>query len=304
MLSCIIRYQGKELEAVFGYVRCDDGEMLVKHQRLYGAVYCGLCHSVRKIGARFLLPYFNYDFVFLALVRMLICEEKMELERDFCPFHPFRRKRQRLSHNPTLAYTAYVALALTAEKMKDDLFDPDSSFFRRIAVRFALPGLRWEQRRIEKKNPRYRDLSAFLAENLSEGRAAEKRGAGLDEMASSFSSCMARLFSFGTEGKKARLLEGMGDKLGRFLYTLDALDDLPRDRETGAFNPLLSNGNLPDRETLMRLDMVLSFYIEEMKKILDLTDGDPSLTALCEHIVCRGLPAATKKILKPDDGEK
>jgi hypothetical protein len=277
--------------------------MLVKHQRLYRAVYCGLCHSVRKVGARFLLPFFNYDFVFLALVRMLICEEKMELERDFCLFHPFQGKRQRMAHNPTLAYTAYCALILTAEKMQDDLTDGDSPFRRRMLIRAVLPFLRWEQKRIEKKNPSHRALSDSVSRFLSEGRELERQGAGIDAMSGSFASCMSAMFSFGCEGKNARLLEGMGDKLGRFLYTLDALDDLERDRENGAFNPLLVNGELPDKDTLEHHDMVLSFYVDEMKKILDLTDGDPSLHTLCDHIVCRGLPTAARKILNPNKGE-
>lgn len=289
---------------MLGYVRCDEGEMLVKLHRLYRAVYCGLCHSVRKVGARFLLPFFNYDFVFLALVRMLICGEEMRLEKDRCLFHPFQGKKQRMAHNPTLAYTAYCALVLTAEKMKDDLLDSDSSLGRRVVIRLVLPSLQRERRRIEKKNSDYAGLSTAVSRILSEGREAEKNNAGADEMASNFALCMSTLFSFGCDGINARLLEGMGDKLGRFLYTLDALDDLEKDRELGAFNPLLTDGEMPDRETLLRLDMILSFYVEEMKKILDLVEGDPSLKALCEHIVCRGLPVAAKKILKPNNGEK
>ena len=67
---------------MFGYIKPKHTELRVREHECYKGAYCGLCHSVRKVGARFLLPFFNYDFVFLALVRMLICKEKMELQRS------------------------------------------------------------------------------------------------------------------------------------------------------------------------------------------------------------------------------
>ena len=118
---------------MFGYIGCDEGELLVKHHKLYGAVYCGLCHSVRKNKARALLPFFRYDFVFLALARLLFTGEEIKLEKDFCFLHPFRRKKKRLADNQALSYTVFASSLLTAEKMEDDRLDRDTSFLRRLS---------------------------------------------------------------------------------------------------------------------------------------------------------------------------
>ncbi|MBR2616549.1 MAG: hypothetical protein IKC69_07720 [Clostridia bacterium] len=285
---------------MLGYVKCSEGELRVKHHRLYGAAYCGLCHSVRVIGARALLPFFSYDFVFLALCRQLVTGEEMSLERDHCLLHPFRKNKMRLSHNRSLEHAAAVTLFLTMEKMQDDLLDGDSPFFRRLVLRLYLPLLRRSSRRFLRKHPDYEDLLHQMAASLREGRALEQKGASLDEMCGNFGACLKEAFSYGTTGNEARFLSALGDHLGRYLYTLDALDDREKDLKSGAFNPILKEHKLPDEETLYRLDQVLSFLVDEMKKVLDLVDGDEALLALCENIVCLGLPAAEKKIMKPN----
>lgn len=289
---------------MLGYVKCDERELLVKHYRLYGAVYCGLCHSIRANGVRVLLPFLSYDFVFLALLRMLVLSEKPELEKDFCFLHPFRSQKQRVKNNRALTYSVFASLVLTGEKMRDDSLDSDTSFSKRFLCRCYLPLILHAKRKMIRKDPQLQALDGRICELLSQDRMAEQRGADLDRMCSGFASCLSDLFSFGTEETAHRFLAGIGDKIGRFLYTLDALDDMERDLETRAFNPLIREGRLPDREELRRIDLVLSFYIDEIKKILDLIEGDPSLGALCENIVCRGLSGAAQKIILPKVGEK
>ncbi len=282
---------------MLGYIRCDEGELKVKHHRLYGAVYCGLCGSIRKNRARALLPFHSYDFVFLALLRMLIFGEKMEVENDFCFLHPFRKGKKRIKNNPTLDYCVFASLVLTCEKIRDDLYDKDSSFKRRLLGRGFLPWLERAKKRFLKQDSSLSELETQVCQSLQKGSEAEKEDADLDRMCSLFGKTMSLVLAFGAEGEKKRILSGIGDKLGRFLYTVDALDDMEQDRKSGAFNPLL-NGK--EKADVFHLDMVLSFYIDEMKKILDLVSGDQDLFALCDHIICRGLTASVRRVIKPE----
>ena len=56
---------------MFGYVKPDANELLVKEYEFYRALYCGICHSMKKnTGSRSRITL-TYDSVFLALVRML-----------------------------------------------------------------------------------------------------------------------------------------------------------------------------------------------------------------------------------------
>ncbi|MBR2634200.1 MAG: hypothetical protein IKD31_01305 [Clostridia bacterium] len=288
---------------MLGYVRCEEGELKVKHQRLYRAVYCGLCHSARVHRARCLLPLFRYDFVFLALMRMLAFSDEIRFEKNFCLLHPFRKKSLRLADNASLRYTVFAACVLIWEKLKDDLTDGDVSFFRRLLCRWEARFFGRAVKKMCRRTPSYAPLPQRIARILEEGRALEKNGAELDDMCENFASCMAEIASFGAEGREKTLLHGVGDLLGRAIYTLDALEDVPKDQKSGAFNPLLKNEDPLSKENLCRLDLVFSFYIEQMKQILILFEGDPALSALCENIIGLGLPGAARKIFQPKNGE-
>lgn len=285
---------------MLGYVRCATGDLLVKHHALYQAMYCGLCNSIKKNAGRSLLPFLSYDFVFLALIRLLASEEEVAFEKQFCLLHPWKNKRQRTKDNAALRYASQTALFLTYEKMRDDLLDRDSSFFRRALVTLWSPFLRRACKRVVRKDPSLKPLYDTVSASMEEGRELEKKNASLDEMCTSFSRCLSAIFSFGTDERTARILSSVGEHLGRFIYTVDAIDDLESDEKKGAFNPILLQYGSAEkaREHFPELDLVLSYYISQMKLALDLLEGDAALRAVCENIVCLGLTRSAGNIMK------
>ncbi len=285
---------------MLGYVKCQSAEMLVKHYALYQAMYCGLCHSIKKNIGFYQLPFLSYDFVFLSFLRLLATKEKVEVEKQFCFLHPFGKKKKRVKDNSALTFSARAGLILTCEKMKDDLTDGDKSFFRRVFVSFFYKALQKKREKIAGKDYGFSLLSGEIALMMKEGRKLEKEGADLDAMCSFFARVLSYIFSFGLDGEEKRLFSAIGDKLGRFIYTLDAIDDMEKDEKSGAFNPILKEYKNSEeaRKNFHKLDMVLSFYISEMNLALDLLSGDGEIFAICKHIICTGLPGSVRNILK------
>ncbi len=285
---------------MLGYVRTDTGEMLVKHHSLYQAMYCGLCHSIAKNSTRALLPFLSYDFVFLAVLRLLVSGEPLQIEKQFCLLHPLKNKKKRIADNASLRYAAHTALFLTYEKMRDDLLDGDASFARRAAVSLWAPALGCACRRVTRKNPSLAPLYTAISRAMEEGRNLESQKASLDDMCSSFSRLLADVFSFGTEEKQSRILFSIGSYLGRYIYTLDALDDLVQDEKKGSFNPILLQYGSAEKakEHFEELDLVLSYYVSQMKLALDLLEGDGNLRAICDNIICLGLSRSAGTVLK------
>ncbi len=286
---------------MLGYVRCATGEMLVKHHSLYQAMYCGLCHSIGKNTGRALLPFLSYDFVFLSTLRLLVSGEPIQTEQQFCLLHPLKNKKKRIKDNNQLCYASQAALFLTYEKMRDDLLDRDASVPRRILVSLWAPLLKRACRRTIRKNPSLEPLFSSLSEKMEEGRRLEKSQASLDEMCSSFAKILSVIFSFGTEGESKRILSSLGGYLGRFIYTLDAVDDLEADEKKGAFNPILLRYGTAEQAKahFEELDLVLSYYVNQMKLALDLLEGDQNLFAICDNIICLGLSQTAGNIMKP-----
>ena len=179
---------------MLGYVRCATGDLLVKHHHLYQAMYCGLCHSIGKNATKALLPFLSYDFVFLALLRMAVIGEQVQVEKQFCPLHPLKSRKKRVADNASLRYASQTALFLTYEKMRDDLSDRDCSFARRILFLLWTPLLKGACGRVVKKDPELAPLLAKIESAMEQGRSLERDGASLDEMCASFSSCLSIIF--------------------------------------------------------------------------------------------------------------
>ena len=96
---------------MFGYVKPQNGDLLVKQAELYRAAYCGLCRSMRKRLGFFTSFSLSYDFAFLTVTRAAISEEKAELELRRCPVHPLK-KRPSLKENATTDFCAAAARLL------------------------------------------------------------------------------------------------------------------------------------------------------------------------------------------------
>lgn len=286
---------------MLGYVRCRSEEMLVKHHALYQALYCGLCKSAKKNTTHLLLPFLSYDFVFLAALRLLATGEKITFEKRRCILHPFGKKKKQVCDNNALKFSSVAMFFLTYEKMQDDLLDADLNFWKKAFLTLYTPLLKKKVKRLVKKEESFSEVYETLSSLMEEGRSLEKKGAELDEMCSFFASCLSFLLSFGLEGDKKRILSAIGEKLGRLLYTLDAIDDLEKDEKSGAFNPILKRYQdaFEAKKDFAKLDLVLSFYIQEMKLALDLLEGDKDLFSLCDHIICLGIPSSIQNILKP-----
>ncbi len=286
---------------MLGYIRCRREEMLVKHHALYQALYCGLCSSAKKNTTCLLLPFLSYDFVFLAALRLLATGEKLTFEKRKCFLHPFEKKKMQVCDNQALKFSSAAMLFLTYEKMQDDLLDGDLGFWKKAFLTLYVPFLKQKVMKLVKKEESFLEIYTFLSDLMEKGRLLEEKDAELDEMCAFFASCLSFLLSFGLEGDKKRILSAIGEKLGRLLYTIDAIDDLEKDEKSGAFNPILRRyGSFAEAEkNFAKLDLVLSFYIQEMKLALDLLEGDKDLFALCEHIICLGIPSSIQNILKP-----
>lgn len=212
---------------MFGYVLPLKSELKVREWEDYRAVYCGLCHTLgRRYGffTRFLL---NYDFTFLAMV-LAPKGDRPEAVRRRCAARPFKGCMVCPARD-SLDLAADESVILTWWKLQDDF--QDASLPKRLAAR--LLKLAW--------GPAYRKAAGLrpgfdraVAECLAQLRALEEAGSpSLDRTADTFARILR---SAAPEGDPAtgQLLY----HVGRWVYLLDAWDDLREDRESGDYNPV------------------------------------------------------------------
>ncbi len=279
---------------MFGYVKIKREELRVREYEYYRAAYCGLCRSMGQCTGQCSRLTLSYDIAFLSQVRMALCGTAPSFKKRRCIAHPIRA-RMMMERNDQLCYAADVSAILSYEKCRDDVADKRG--VKRLLARLLLWAA-WPAYRRAKK--RREELATQLREKLAALTALEKtRRASVDEPAAIFGELLGLAFSDGLAKEQASVARAIGTKVGRFIYILDAIDDMERDEKTGNFNPvLLCFGAMPDESQRQMLEDALISCLDDAVAALDLMGekSTPCRTIL-ENILYLGMPAAAKKVI-------
>lgn len=220
---------------MFGYVRPFKSELLVREYDQYKAAYCQLCRALREHYGRAASFTLSYDCTFYALLALSTREAELKLHHGRCVMNPLKKCDFLQASGEAYHKAAALSVLLTCHKLRDNL--EDDSFLKSLGSRLFLP---FVSRKAKKAAAEYPFL-AQQAQKAMEGQAqAEKEGAGVDACAEPTANLLAALFKeLACDEMQAVALERFGYFLGRWVYLIDAADDLAEDLREGAFNPFI-----------------------------------------------------------------
>lgn len=197
-------------------------ELKIKEFDIYREYYCGLCHSLRKQYGLAGQLTLTYDMTFLAILLSSLYEPKSHRKECRCLVHPTKKHTF-----VTSEYTDYVAdmnILLAYHKALDDWKDDHSV----IQLAFS---------KMLKRKTDYKEKSDAIASLLNELGTREKENeTNIDVMAGIFGKMISIVFSPHDDLWKKHL-EKIGFFLGKFIYILDAYDDLLQDIKKQRYNP-------------------------------------------------------------------
>lgn len=213
---------------MFGYIAINKAEMKFKDYDVYHSYYCGLCQRLKECYGRRGQMTLSFDMTFLILLLTGLYEPETKVKTVNCIAHPLEKHTARI--NEFTDYAAAVNLLLTYYKLMDDWTDE-----RRRKSLAAARLLRPQIQAIQKIYPA---KSAKIHSSLASLTALECSGEhSLDKMAGLFGQIMAELFTY-REDEWADSLRKIGFFLGKFIYLMDAYEDVEQDLKTGSYNPL------------------------------------------------------------------
>ena len=226
---------------MFGYLRPMKPEMKICEYQTYNAVYCGFCRAMGASGS-FLRLTLSYDFTFFSLLSLSLCEDFCGFEKCRCPVKPFG-KRTCVKNSPRLSYAADLAVLMLYGKLSDNLSDRDGgALFARLALLYILPRYRKAAKRLPSENEA---LKAYLSSQCK----AEEQRAGVDACCHPTAQLLSSFFkALSSNEEQKENLSRLGYVLGRWIYLLDAADDLEKDLKSGAFNPLKTKDSFSTEE--------------------------------------------------------
>lgn len=253
---------------MFGYVIPDRASLSPEAQTRYRSAYCGLCRRIdalHGLRGRFSL---SYDLTFLNILLCSLYEGETPADSGIsrCPIHPVHGVLWR-SADPT-DYCADLSVALhyynAQDKWQDDHNLLALGYSTLLDNSTAEAAQRWPRQ--------CNSIRACLAK-LAEYEAAGSTD--LDAVSGCFGALMAELFDY-RQDRWAPELRSIGFHLGKFIYLLDAYDDLPRDKRRGAYNPLRELSTHPDYEEEMLdiFELLLARCAQNFERLPCVEDAD------------------------------
>lgn len=249
---------------MFGYILINKPEMKFREFDRYRSYYCGLCHKLKeKYGFSGQLTL-SYDMTFLIMLLTGLYEPQNQYSFCHCLVHPI--EKHPCSMNQFTDYCADLNLLLLWYKCMDDWQDEHN--IPRLLYGKALQN---KAHQIEKKYP---DKAQVIEQKLKELHTCEeKKEPDIDIVAGLFGEITAEIFAYQKDSWEPDLRK-MGFYLGKYIYILDAYEDLEADSKKNNYNPLIPYLKTKDfqRESHQILTMMMAECCKAFEKLPVLLD--------------------------------
>lgn len=328
---------------MLGYVKIDKGELKVREYEVYTGYYCGVCKSIGRRYGQLPRMVLSYDAAFLAILLASLSDESDTPVQEHCIAHPVIKKKT-VIRNRAIDYAGDVMLILAWYKLADDAADEGKVY--------AKPVMLMMKRIFRRLNSLYPELCSSVKCHLSALSALEReKCASIDMAAEAFSKIMEDIFTeglqavygseppqqtspgadrsdpgisgasgmqnrpcgFASPGSDTReLLARAGYHLGKWVYMIDAVDDIEENIESGAYNPLLFRFkfdavNETADEFRARIEPDLRFnlyhYLAMLSRCTDSLDIRKN-AGIIENVIYFGLNRKTEEIIMRTDKDK
>lgn len=280
---------------MFGYVVVNKPELKFREFDVYRAYYCGLCHSLSKRHGLSGQLTLSYDMTFLVILLSSLYEPEHNVTSKRCVVHPLRR--QNIISSEFTDYVADMNVILSYFKCLDDWHD-DRSVLKLAYSKLLKKGsigknlnnvhatsdstddgsVAATQPNSDSNNQNsyftddsghlhispdysYKNKIEAISSLLDELGTREKMNeTNVDVVAGLFGRIMQILF-VPFDDIYAKGLGRMGFYLGKFIYIMDAFDDVEDDVKKGRYNVFSKYYTDPDFETHVK-DMLTMMMAE------------------------------------------
>lgn len=275
---------------MFGYVRPALDRLPQEQKERYQSAYCGLCHTMGKrhgFWTRFTL---NYDLTLLAIL-LQACQPEQTCTCHRCPAHPLRKPKVCLGGSG-MEKAADLSMILTWHKMDDDV--RDRGWIAGLPYRLVRWWFTRAYHRAAQSCPNF-DLQVRQGlQRLSQ--LEEEKSPRLDEVAHQFACILACTGQDWNDETQGRILYQLFYHVGRWVYLMDAWDDLEEDEKSGRYNPLYQRFQGKVREEREYVATTCTHSIRLAANAAGLLElGEWS--SVIENILCVGMPAVQSAVL-------
>ena len=271
---------------MFGYVKINKMDLTFREYEHYRGYYCGLCKCLKNNHGEISRLSLNYDITFLVLILTSVYRPKSNIIEEGCITNPFKKKKKII--NEITEYAASMNVLLAYYKLEDNLKD-DNKLKDKVAYTMYKGILKSAYEKYPKK-------AEFIKEQLEILYNLEKaKNTNIDLVSNTFGSLMSEIFAY-KQDEYEKELRRIGFNIGKYIYLLDAYEDLDKDYKNGSYNPFIDYIDKKE-ELKLRVDKLISMSLGMVGKGIDNLNLKMN-TSIIENIVYSGVYLRYQNILE------
>lgn len=208
----------------------------MREYEIYKGIYCSLCRTLGREYGLLARMTLSYDFAFFAILQIALKEECPRFIKGHCPFNPTTKCLYCQAETESLSMAAGAAVIMVYYKVLDNV--KDSSFFKRLGWRMLLP---FAAHARKKARRRYPEIDALLYRSITRQDELEQAECNsLDRAADPTAQALGTLCAmYAQDDAERAALERLGYCIGRYVYLMDAVDDMEKDAAHHNYNVFL-----------------------------------------------------------------
>lgn len=277
---------------MFGYVRINKMDLTFREYEHYKAYYCGLCKYLKRNHTELSRMTINYDITFLIVLLSSIYQPSAQVFHEKCIVDPVKKKKHII--NEITEYAASMNILLAYYKLEDDVNDEGD-----IKSRLVRRAYRKSFKTAYDKYPQKAD---FIKACLGELRSLEEdQSTSIDQTSNCFARLLEEIFDYKDDEYRDRLRK-IGFNIGKYIYIMDAYEDLDQDLEKGRYNPFSSYKD--DREGLkVKVDKLIGMTLARLEEAILNLDIKVN-KSIIDNIIYSGVYLRYKGLINGADKKK
>lgn len=212
---------------MFGYIVVNKPELKIREFDMYHEYYCGLCCRLKACHGTVSRLSLSFDHVFLIMLLSGLYEPREVCGETRCVVHPV--KKQRVRYNEFTDYLADMTVVLTRLKCMDDWNDE-----KKISKKVYGDLLKKQYGKVREKYPE--KIEIIEQGILNVAKAEQEQEENIDVISGYFAKLFAEIFVVYNDEWETSL-RTIGFYLGKYIYIMDAFDDLEKDIRENLYNP-------------------------------------------------------------------
>ena len=270
---------------MFGYVRINKMDLTFREYENYKGYYCGLCKYLKENHGEISRLGLNYDITFLIVILTAIYKPKPSIFQERCVVSPFKKKKKII--NEITEYAASMNVLLTYYKLEDNLLDDKG-----IKDIFAY---NLYKNKLNLAHNKYPQKSKIIKEQMNLlNKLEQEKEYNIDKVSNTFGEIMGEIFAYKTD-KYEEDLRKIGFNIGKYIYILDAYEDLEEDYKKGRYNTFIEYINNKE-ELKQRVDRLVSMSLGLLSSSINNLNIQVN-RGIIENIVYSGVYLRYKNIL-------